>query len=368
MVIIKKYLIVFVLIISAGLNGCNSVNNGEADENSGMHPEITDGFVRLVLFKNTGSFSLFYVPDTNHAVYEPLFISRTPKSSYLTLSVNGKIHRLGESNAFTSSIERYEGNPALVFRSKNLTVTQVFSPVKTPNSPNANGIQISIIAENTGNDEISLGLKFLLDTELGERKGTLPFSTNSFNITSELLIDKEAGEKYWTSQNDLVSLMGSIMNPIDTSAVIPDYVHFANWKRLYDAPWKLRPFEGRSFSFLPYSINDSAVCYFYEPVYLSGFNSRTYTIFLTTEDAVWYLDKDFIETKLYLITNPFTNSVKISILDDDGLREASRNGFIVEQVTMEKLNDIFNRFIAQEIHLEKEDLDEVEKYIKNYRN
>jgi len=367
MAIIKKRVLVLFLII-IGINSCNSTGNGTANENINMHPEITDGFVRLVLFENTGSFSLFYVPDTNSAVYKPLFISRSPKSSYLTLSVNGKIHRLGESNAFSSSIERYEENPALVFKSDTLTITQVFSPVRTPNSPNANGIKISIIAENTSDDDISLGLKFLLDTELGETKGMLPFITNNYNITSELLLDKDSGEKYWMSQNDLVSLMGSIVNPLDSNAVIPDYVHFANWKRLYDAPWKLRPYEGRSFTFHPYSVNDSAVCYFYEPEFLTGLNTRTYTIFLTTEDASWYFDNDFKETRLYLITNPFTNSVRISILDDNGLRDASREGLIVEQVTMEKLNNIFDRFIAQEILLEKEDLDEIEKYVKNFRN
>jgi len=369
MVILKKILIGLLVIFFSGLTGCNSFKNSQTiDNNSDMHPEIADGFVRLVLFEDTGSFSLSYVPNASPAVYKPLFVSSSPKSSYLTLSVDGKIYRLGSSKAFSSKIERYEGDPALVFKSKTLTVTQVFSPVKTPNSPNANGVKISITVENDGISESLIGLRFLLDTELGEKKGNNPFVSNSYNITSELLLDKNAEEKYWISQNNLVSLMGSIMSPVNTDAITPDYVHFANWKRLNEAPWKLRPFEGRSFSFPPYSVNDSAVCYFYEPESLSTGNSRTYTIFLTTEDTAWYFDKEFEQAKLYIVSNPFTKTVRISILDDLTLREASRNGLITEQVTMLKLREIFNRFIDQEINLEKQDLDEIERYIKNYRN
>jgi hypothetical protein len=76
--------------------------------------------------------------------------------------------------------------------------------------------------------------------------------------------------------------MGSISAPGRQN---PDSVHFANWKRLNDVSWRL-PFEnGRNFNSPPYSIGDSAVCYYYEPRTLAAGEKFTVQILLATGDG-----------------------------------------------------------------------------------
>jgi hypothetical protein len=60
-------------------------------------------------------------------------------------------------------------------------------------------------------------------------------------------------------------------------------VHFANWKRLNDATWELQ-YNRRNFTNPPYSINDSAVSYVFNPQRLPAGESRVYSILLAAAD------------------------------------------------------------------------------------
>ena len=58
----------------------------------------------------------------------------------------------------------------------------------------------------------------------------------------------------------------------------PDKVIFANWKRLDESGWTLNIKEDRNFNLLPYSINDSAVCHYYEPIRVPSGGKRVITL------------------------------------------------------------------------------------------
>jgi hypothetical protein len=75
--------------------------------------------------------------------------------------------------------------------------------------------------------------------------------------------------------------MGSIGTGVERG---PDLVVFSNLKRLNDVTWKISSVPGRNFNYLPYSIGDSAVCYYYEPRPLSRGDILSYTILLSAED------------------------------------------------------------------------------------
>jgi hypothetical protein len=62
------------------------------------------------------------------------------------------------------------------------------------------------------------------------------------------------------------------------------YIHMANWKRFNDVPWKFGYSPGRNFNFLPYSVGDSAVCYYYEPAAMARGEVRTLSIQLAVEE------------------------------------------------------------------------------------
>jgi len=355
----KPFLIVVFFIVSLGLSAA----------------EIKDGFFRLILNERTGDFSLYFLFDPAASRYEPLFNASAPSASFLSVSVDGSVHRLGESRTFRTGYERVDGNPALVFESSTLKISEVFSPVKTANSPVVNGVKITITVENKGVQKSSVGIRLLIDTHLGEGQGRVPFITNSQLITNEILIEGASGEKFWLSRGDRVALMGSILSPLNNSRP-PDFVHIANWKRLNDVPWRLRYYEGRSFNSLPYSIGDSAVCYYYEPVDLESGRSFTYTIFLTTEDIAWYNSallpetdpEAVLETQTELTRVTETSSINFTAMEEAAMTEAARYYDDADVLYLISLQTLLDQFLAGEISLNEQDLAEIERSINRLRN
>ena len=335
--------------------------------------EITDGSLRLILNERNGNFSIYFLFDPDTARYEGLFNTIIPSASFLSVSVDGRIHRLGESRTFRASYERQDGNPALVFESQSLRISEVFSPVKTANSPVVNGVRITINVENKG-QRSTVGLRLLLDTHLGEGRGKVPFITNTQIITNETLIEGASGERFWVSRGERVTLMGSILDPLNNSKP-PDYVHIANWKRLNDVPWRLRYYEGRSFNNIPYSIGDSAVCYYYEPAVLESGRSFSYTIFLTTEDISWYNSAILPEpvreagearTETQRVIEPPT--INFAALYASAATEAAEYNENADTLLLLKLQAVLDQFLAGEIYLNEQDLTEIERAINRLRN
>ncbi|MDR2662405.1 MAG: hypothetical protein LBC31_05350 [Treponema sp.] len=242
--------------------------------------EYIDGRIRLVINENTGRFSLYFMTDIAREQYLPFFMDQDPRTSFLALLANNRNYRLGESASFKTTLGGTPLNPALVFESSFLTVTEDFSFIRTGSSSLTNGIRITITITNKGEQPLEAGLRFLLDTTLGEGSST-HFLTDRRQITGETLIEAGAGDLYWVSKNSRLALMGSIGGQNITS---PDLVHFANWKRLNDVPWKAPFAAGRNFNLLPYSIEDSAVCYYYEPSVINRGESRFISIVLASED------------------------------------------------------------------------------------
>ena len=240
--------------------------------------EYIEGRIRLVINEGTGRFSLFYMADMGREEYLPLFLDQDPRTSFLSLMANNRSYRLGETSAFKTSLGGTPSNPALIFESPSLTVTEEFSFIKTSASSQANGVQITITISNSGERSVEAGIRLLIDTTLGE-KNPSHFSTDLRQINNETVIDSSSADNYWVSKSSRVSLIGSVegLNP-------QDYLHFANWKRLNDASWKIPPVPGRNFNFLPYSIDDSAVCYYYEPAVIPRGGSRTITLVLSSGD------------------------------------------------------------------------------------
>ncbi|MCL2719994.1 MAG: hypothetical protein FWD47_01470 [Treponema sp.] len=298
--------------------------------------DIKVGNIRLVLNERTGAYVLYYLDGRR---YEQLF-NRSQSTSYTSIYIDGNVSRLG-SRPFRTRYENRNGIPSIIFESPNLRVTKSFTFIMTGNSQQINGVMVTYNVLNIGNTNTIVGLRMLLDTSLGEGRGRIPFISNSRNITDETLIRDASGERYWISRGPKVSLMGSIRNPLDNTEKAPDFIYFANWKRLNEAPWMLDYSEGRAFG------NDSAVCYFYEPALLSPGSDFSYSFFLTAEDADWYNIpvQNVIET---LSVNP----VESERLDMNILIE---------------LQETLRRFISGQINLTEQELFEIERTIERYR-
>ncbi|MDR3146283.1 MAG: hypothetical protein LBU21_08395 [Treponema sp.] len=244
--------------------------------------EYTDGNIRLVLQEGTGRFSLYSRSNTPGASYEPLFMDQDPRTSFLAVLVNNRAYRMGEASAFRIRLGGSSVRPSFIFESPFLMVTQEYSFIKTPGSAVSNGIRLDIRAVNLGKDSVQVGFRLLLDTNLGEGGGAPPFVTEQRSLATETVVEGQSGEQRWVSRNNRIGLMGSLALGDEKR---PDLVHFANWKRLNEVSWKLTHVPDRNFNYLPYSIGDSAVCYYFDPLPLAGGASRTVSIFLSTEDG-----------------------------------------------------------------------------------
>jgi hypothetical protein len=366
--------------------------------------ETRDKHIRLVLNERTGAFSLFFLTDTERMRYEPFFNHRNPTASFITVSVDGRTYRPGRHRSFSTRVERIDGNPAIVFESPFLKITEVFSPVRTISSPFANGVSRTITIYNKSSEDAEIGLRVLIDTHLGEGRRRVPFATDIQSITGELIIDDTFDDKYWVSHGGRVSLMGNISSPYGMNIQRPDIIHFAPWKKLSDAPWRAVYHEGRSFSWFPYSINDSAVGYYYEPIVVTSRDFVEYTIFLTTEDAAWYLpppvqnmrppvaeipeavfdpqpeieieietemeelfeEEAAVEIPLEMETIIIEAARRTVPYEETAIEQAAQNNMDADMLTLRMFQDILDQFIAGEIELNEHDLLEIEMTVNRH--
>jgi hypothetical protein len=311
--------------------------------------EFLNGRIKLVLHEDTGRFSLYYLIDMPQQrdihlwKYESFFVDSDPRTSFLTVMVDNRIYRLGESPAFKIRIRENAVNPAIIFESSFLWVTQEFTFIRTVDVPMANGVRMTIKVENRGTEEVSVGLRFLLDTNLGEGNGGSPFIIGRQPVSAEFMIDSQKNEPYWISRTVRFGLMGSIVTEGGSRA---DMIHFANWKRLNEVSWKLGFIPGRNFNYLPYSINDSAVAYNFDPLPLSGGASREYVIFLGMVDENGFLR----------VENAPTES---PLLDDTREKDL---------ITLRDLIAQLDKYLAGSLALSDEELVEIEAAIADLKS
>jgi hypothetical protein len=261
--------------------------------------EYKEGRIRLDLHEDIGRFSLYYMADTGTESYLPFFIAKDPRSSFLSLQINNQNYRLGDDTAFRTKPGGTSSNPALVFESSFAAVTEEFAFIRTFSSPVANGVRITITVANKTGQAINAGVRFLIDTSLGENE-TAHFISDKRQINSETRIDFSSDDTYWVSGDKNLSLMGSILASGSTR---PSFVHFANWKRFNDARWEFSYVKGRDFNLLPYSIGDSAVCYYFEPELIPAEGNRTITIMLAAKD-----ERGFSSSTIAAANNPVNNN------------------------------------------------------------
>jgi hypothetical protein len=239
--------------------------------------EYTRGRIKLVLHEDSGRFSLYGLSDRER--YEPLFVDQDPRTSFLTLLVDERAYKMGDASSFRVRIEEGAPGPSLIFESSFLLVTQQFTFIKTPGAAENNGIKISIGIENRAAQQREIGARFVLDTSLGESLSGPHFVTDSRGIGAETLVDGKGPDRWWVSRNDRLSLMGNIRDEG------PDSLLFANWKRISEVPWKMGYLAGRNFTLPPYSVNDSAVCYYFEPLPLARGETRLCSLMLALGDG-----------------------------------------------------------------------------------
>jgi hypothetical protein len=243
--------------------------------------DVVDGRIRLVINEKFGRFAIYYKTDPDKEKYTPLIWDRNQlRTSFLSVLIENKMYKLGDTSYFKVHLRGTQDRPVLAFESPLVSVTETFSFIRTATSTETNAIRVDVAVENWSGNAANIGVRALIDTYLGE-KSTPHFSTDVRGIADETLINRTTLEQWWVSKNKTVGLMGSIFL---SGIYLPDTLYFANWKRLSGSKWKPDFQAGRTFNQLPFSIKDSAVCYYLEQSLLQKFETRTMTILLGAED------------------------------------------------------------------------------------
>jgi hypothetical protein len=199
----------------------------------------------------------------------------------LSVAVGNKIYRMGESSAFSETVEKTTRGGRFVWKSSFLQVTETFTFISSPDSPVTNGVQIDIGLKNVSEKSYNAGIRYLFDTWLGEAS-SVHFRTDTLSqMSRELTLLPRDNALYWVSP--LVGDPEDIGLQVTTSGTgvtVPDKVVFANWKRLSDTTWSYETSTDRNFSQLPYSVNDSSVSQYYETRVIPPGAEATITLLL----------------------------------------------------------------------------------------
>ncbi len=243
--------------------------------------EISEGLIKLILHDDIGRFSIYYLSDYENSTYLPLFFEKDPRTSVLTIVADNKIYRLGETSSFGEVIEETYNGAQFLWSSNNLIITENFTFISSNKSTLADGVKITITIKNTSNYTIEAGLRYLIDTYLGEDI-SLHFKTNiSDNVRFENTILKNNMVNFLISpETEDAVTNGLQLTTSGSGASTPDSIIIANWSRLNDTSWYYETSSSRNFNLMPYSINDSAIALYYDPLPISPSSSREIIILL----------------------------------------------------------------------------------------
>ncbi|HUX50135.1 MAG TPA: hypothetical protein VMW73_05020 [Spirochaetia bacterium] len=237
--------------------------------------ELKAGRLKLDLFENTGRFSLSYLENPQANQYVPLFFSDDPRTSGLSILQDDSLYRMGDSSNFKMSLAKADNGASFVWTSPKLAVTQEFQFIRSQDSSLVNGLLITVTIKNTGTQPTTVGARYIIDTTLGEHSAAHFRTKAEGPITHEASVVPSAADPYVLSEASATADMGLEIMLSGAGLTVPDKVVLANWKRLNESPWQFDVNASRDFNLLPYSINDSAIAIYYNPLSLPAGGERT---------------------------------------------------------------------------------------------
>jgi hypothetical protein len=227
----------------------------------------SDSFT-LSIMAGQGRFSIASKTDGETT---PLFVADDLTTSYFKLLLNDRIYVLGDSFAFRQNSEINDNGGSITWTSPRITVQATFDCTR------ASYVTIDVEITNIAEANQEVGLRHLLDTYLGEQGDHFVLPTGPVSSEIELI---EAPRYIQSGTADTAQLF-IVYDAY--GATLPDRIVLANWKRLDEVNWGYTINSNRSFNYSPYSINDSAVSTYFEPVELGPGESRVIRTILATD-------------------------------------------------------------------------------------
>lgn len=225
--------------------------------------DVQEGRMKMAIQDASGKFVVSYLKAVDKGQYVPLIFDQDPRTTQITLLLDGKTYKLGESGDFRTKVSRTSTGASIEWRSSFMAFRILATFIKSKGAPLADGIRLDFELENVSERDVQAGVRFLVDTYLGENSRQHFLTQTRPKVGEETAIRGAYQDAFWVSPGDAgIALQWMLDSPGVTK---PDSVVFGNWKRLQDSSWNFDSVQGRSFDLLPYSINDSAVAMWYEP-------------------------------------------------------------------------------------------------------
>ncbi len=181
---------------------------------------------------------------------------------------------------------RAVGRPVVYqrFGGEELEIERVFEPIRSRGAEEPDAVRVVMRLHNRSEHSRELGVRLLLDTHLGE---DAPREVGHFRLhratpvrfEHELHPERDS-VRYWFSRSPEQPELTLQQSLLGEGVTTPDRVVFANWKRLYESSWDYRVLPARRFSAPPYSLNDSAVAVYYDPIVVEAGETREIAIVL----------------------------------------------------------------------------------------
>ncbi|MFP4372870.1 MAG: hypothetical protein ACLFPO_00900 [Spirochaetaceae bacterium] len=318
--------------------------------------ELTEGRMRLVLHERSGRFSLEYRPDLRQERYIALIDNIDPRTSEIRIRDGNDVYRLGSSPRFDLSVERRTGGGAsFVWESAELKITQQFSFVTSTSARLANGVVVELVIENVSEVPREVEARYLFDTHLAETRQAHFLLADGARIRSETEVRPSADRAWWATPHPEREGVGFQQLIAGEGITRPERVVFANWKRLSESAYDYGVNSERTFSLLPYSIDDSAAAVYYGAEELAPGASRRITTLVGNFDADGYADYSPARTQ------------SAELLDrarDETAPELDAGTAREELISVNDLLEEIETLLSEDGELDAEDVEVVEEILR----
>jgi len=314
--------------------------------------EIKDNTSKIIFNEKDAVWGLYY---NQNARVRSLYEDRDDRTSYIDIVIDNRTYRLQKNSFFNQHVEE---QPGVIVAHWSNNVLHVTRSVQADHK--IKGFRVTLTVRNLSKNYISVGMKELIDT-YNNADGP-DFSVNgSIPVNSERGWTGSGVPDYWGTFPDSGSGSQLTFTPLGDRK--PDQLIFANWKRLNDSGWDFSLKEGRDFSLLPYSINDSAAAVYYNPVSMPPGTEIAIQYALTAGGPVLQSNSSVAET----VSTPSAE------LDDKGLILNFALQYDLELIDkiVDELNSLLQKddpVYNSQIEYYEEELEKLKQKLSHYEN
>lgn len=238
--------------------------------------ELQAGNLKVVFYKQSGSFCLYRLSEVGKDNWVPLYDDRALASTNgYSILVGNKVYSAKRKLGKKLTVENTGSQIVVNYQlTKDMMLKQrfYFSTEKYGTSGRVLCIETSF--ENTVGYPIDVALKAVFDTNLGEKK-RVSLYTDAQSIMSETHIDVAASRANYIVSANSISACVFFIRSENQQVAVPKEIFVANWDYLQSMKWIPASIEGRAFSTRYYN-NDSALLFVWDLKRI-GLN-ETYTI------------------------------------------------------------------------------------------